>query len=81
MNKHSSEIICHDNFNILCRVNDIMQEIIHLKVKIEASVKGLIIYIKSVVNILRLLKITKVIKIYCENMIKRLTLISIFRYY
>ena len=31
MNKHSSEIICHDNFNILCRVNAIMQDIIHLK--------------------------------------------------
>ena len=31
MNKHSSEIICHDNFNILRRINAIMQEIIHLK--------------------------------------------------
>ena len=31
MNKYPSEIICHDNFNILCRVNDIMQDIIHLK--------------------------------------------------
>ena len=31
MNKHLSEIICHDNFNILCRINDVMQDIIHLK--------------------------------------------------
>ena len=31
MNKHSSEIICHDNFNTLCRINAIMQDIIHLK--------------------------------------------------
>ena len=31
MNKYPSEIICHDNFNILCRVNAIMQDIIHLK--------------------------------------------------
>ena len=31
MNKQLSEIICHDNFNILCRVNVIMQDIIHLK--------------------------------------------------
>ena len=31
MNKQTSEIICHDNFNILCRVNDVMQEIIRLK--------------------------------------------------
>ena len=31
MNKHSSEIICHDNFNILRSVNGVMQEIIRLK--------------------------------------------------
>ena len=31
MNKHSSEIICHDNFNTLCRINAIMQDIIDLK--------------------------------------------------
>ena len=31
MNKHSSEIICHDNFNILCRINDVMRDIIRLK--------------------------------------------------
>ena len=31
MNNHSSEITRHGNFNILCRVNDIMQEIIRLK--------------------------------------------------
>ena len=31
MNKRLSEIICHDNFNILRRVNAIMQEIIRLK--------------------------------------------------
>ena len=31
MNNHSSEIICHNNFNIICRINDVMQEIIRLK--------------------------------------------------
>ena len=31
MNKHSSEITCNYNFNILCRINAIMQDIIHLK--------------------------------------------------
>lgn len=31
MNNHSSEIICHDNFNILCRVNDEMSCVYHLK--------------------------------------------------
>lgn len=31
MNNHSSEITCHDNFNILCRVNAIMRDIIRLK--------------------------------------------------
>ena len=31
MNKQLLEIICHDNFNILCRINDVMQDIIHLK--------------------------------------------------
>ena len=31
MNKKLSEIICHDNFNILCRVNALMQDIIYLK--------------------------------------------------
>ena len=31
MNKQLSEIICHDNFNIICRINDVMQEIIRLK--------------------------------------------------
>ena len=31
MNKQLSEIICHDNFNIICRINDVMQDIIHLK--------------------------------------------------
>ena len=31
MIKELSEITCHDNFNILCRVNDVMQEIIRLK--------------------------------------------------
>lgn len=31
MNKHPSEIICNDNFNILRMINAIMQEIIRLK--------------------------------------------------
>ena len=31
MNKQLSEIICHDNFKILCRINDVMQDIIRLK--------------------------------------------------
>ena len=31
MNKQLSEIICHDNFNILCRISDVMQDIICLK--------------------------------------------------
>ena len=31
MNKKLLEIICHDKFNILCRMNDEMQHIIHLK--------------------------------------------------
>ena len=31
MNKQLSEIIYHDNFNILCRVNAKMRDIIHLK--------------------------------------------------
>ena len=31
MNKESSEVICHDNFNILCMVNAIMRDIIRLK--------------------------------------------------
>ena len=31
MNNYSSEIICHDNFNILRRVNAIMRDIIRLK--------------------------------------------------
>ena len=32
MNKHSSEITVN-TFNILCRMNDVMQDIIHLKNK------------------------------------------------
>ena len=31
MNKQLSEIICHDNFNIICRINDVMRDIICLK--------------------------------------------------
>ena len=31
MNKQLSEIICHDNFNILCRINGVMRDIIRLK--------------------------------------------------
>ena len=31
MDKQLSEIICNDNFNILCRVSDIMRNIIRLK--------------------------------------------------
>ena len=31
MNNHSSEIICHDNFNILRMINAKMQEVIRLK--------------------------------------------------
>ena len=31
MNNQLSEIICHDNFNILCRINDVMRDIIRLK--------------------------------------------------
>ena len=31
MNKQSSEITCHDNFNILCRINDVLQNTICLK--------------------------------------------------
>lgn len=31
MNKQLSEIICHDNFNILRRINAIMRDIIRLK--------------------------------------------------
>ena len=31
MNKQLSEIICHNNFNILCMINAIMQDIIRLK--------------------------------------------------
>ena len=31
MNNQSLEIICHDNFNVLCKVNAIMRDIIHLK--------------------------------------------------
>ena len=33
MIKELSEITCHDNFNILSRINAIMQDIIHLKSK------------------------------------------------
>ena len=31
MNKQLSEIICHDKFNIICRINDVMRDIICLK--------------------------------------------------
>ena len=31
MNKQLSEIICHDNFNIMCSVNGVMRDIIRLK--------------------------------------------------
>ena len=31
MNNQSSELICNDNFNILCRVYAIMRDIIRLK--------------------------------------------------
>ena len=31
MNKQSSEITCHDNFDILRRINDVLQNIICLK--------------------------------------------------
>ena len=31
MNSLLSKVICHDNFNILCRVNAIMRDIIRLK--------------------------------------------------
>ena len=31
MNKQLSEISCHDNFSVLRRINDVLQNIIHLK--------------------------------------------------
>ena len=31
MNNQSLEIICHDNFDVLCKVNAIMQDIIKIK--------------------------------------------------
>ncbi len=61
MNKHSSEIICHDNFNILCMINDIMRDIIRLKNE-NRSIRQRINHL-SILNQLNIKEIRKAVKI------------------
>ena len=61
MNKQSSEIICHNNFNILCMINAKMSDIICLK-KENRSIRQRINHL-SKLNQLNMKEIRKAVKI------------------
>ena len=61
MNNESSEVICHDNFNILCRVNAIMRDIICLKNE-NRSIRQRIKHLNKL-NQLNVKEIRKVVKV------------------
>ena len=81
MSKQLSEIICHDNFNIICRINDVMRDIICLKKENRSLSQRINNLHQKRSEYIKVIKKTKVTKIYCESMIKRLTLTLILRYY
>ena len=66
-----------NTFNILCRMNDMMQEIIHLKNENRSFCQRINNLRQKRSEYIKLLKITKAIKIYCKNTIKRLTILLV----
>lgn len=61
MNNQQSEIICHDNFNIICRINDVMRDIIRLKSE-NRSISQRIKYLNRL-NQLNVKEIRKAVKL------------------